>query len=28
VVGSGMRVRREPVPEMPGELKKIVEEMQ
>jgi len=28
VVASGMRVRREPVPEMPGELKKIVEEMQ
>jgi succinate dehydrogenase / fumarate reductase flavoprotein subunit len=28
VVASGMRVRREPVPEMPAELKKIVEEMQ
>jgi succinate dehydrogenase / fumarate reductase flavoprotein subunit len=28
VVASGMRVRREPVAEMPAELKKIVEEMQ
>jgi succinate dehydrogenase / fumarate reductase flavoprotein subunit len=28
VVAKGMRVRREPLPEMPAELKKIVEEMQ